>query len=508
MDMNFPKGIRSSIIFMVVGLVTFVLVASLLLVSNPINTSLTENNTELIIISNHSVDDSFSQNKIEAEEDVSSNMELNSDKGRDRVIDKSNFLKDLEKSTSDVGISENVGLLNGSTSDKTEVDKNANEEKNGSFEIQNDEISSSDNGNVTTPQSRTCDLYQGKWFYDPAGPLYTNNSCPQITQTQNCQGNGRPDKEYEYYRWKPNDCDLPRFNARRFLELTRDKTIAFVGDSVSRNQMESLLCMLWQEEVPKNRGSRRMQRWQFRSTNTMVIRIWSSWLTQIASPSENAPQGVTKVYLDIPDPNLVEFLPSFDILILSSGHWFAKQSAYILNNNVVGGQLWKPPIPEDSKISNVIAFGISVEKVLNAIANNENFTGLAIVRSYSPDHYEGGEWNTGGSCTGKVKPVDKVVRSGFTDVMHEQQISGFKRALDMSDNARRKLRLMDITEVFGYRADGHPGPYRSPDPNKITKRGPNGEPPPQDCLHWCMPGPVDIWNEMLMEVIRREYEMA
>ncbi|KAK3220920.1 hypothetical protein Dsin_014890 [Dipteronia sinensis] len=65
---------------------------------------------------------------------------------------------------------------------------------------------------------------------------------------------------------------------------------------------------------------------------------------------------------------------------------------------------------------------------------------------------------------------------------------------------------MDITEAFGYRHDGHPGPYRSPDPNKITKRGPGGKPPPQDCLHWCMPGPVDTWNELVLETIRREFE--
>jgi len=91
-----------------------------------------------------------------------------------------------------------------------------------------------------------CDLYHGEWFFDSAGPLYTNNSCPILTQMQNCQGNGRPDKEYESWRWKPTQCELPRFNATKFLELMRGKTLAFVGDSVARNQMESLLCLLWQ----------------------------------------------------------------------------------------------------------------------------------------------------------------------------------------------------------------------------------------------------------------------
>ncbi|KAL7001632.1 Protein yls7 [Sarracenia purpurea var. burkii] len=94
-----------------------------------------------------------------------------------------------------------------------------------------------------------CDLYHGKWVYDSSGPLYTNNTCPVLTQTQNCQGNGRPDKEYENWRWKPAKCDLPRFDAKKFLELMRGKTLAFIGDSVARNQMESLLCILWQASI-------------------------------------------------------------------------------------------------------------------------------------------------------------------------------------------------------------------------------------------------------------------
>ncbi|KAK6155812.1 hypothetical protein DH2020_010060 [Rehmannia glutinosa] len=261
-----------------------------------------------------------------------------------------------------------------------------------------------------------CDLYHGKWIYDSTGPLYTNNSCPVLTQMQNCQGNGRPDKDYENWRWKPSQCDLPRFDPKKFLELMRGKTLAFIGDSVARNQMESMLCILWQVEAPKNRGNRKMQRYYFRSTSTMIVRIWSSWLVrQTSEPFDFAPAGVVKLHLDAPDDGFMEYITGFDVIVLSSA------------------------------------------------------TGLPNSRY----HYEGGAWNTGGSCTGKEKPAEEG-----------------------------ELAKMD---AFSYRHDGHPGPYRSPDPNKITKRGPDGRPPPQDCLHWCMPGPVDTWNELVFEIIRREF---
>lgn len=216
---------------------------------------------------------------------------------------------------------------------------------------------------------------------------------------------------------------------------------------------------------------------------------------------------MVRLHLDAPDEGFMEFIPQFDVLVLSSGHWFAKQSVYILNNEIVGGQLWWPVKSRPMKVNNVDAFGISVETILTAIATHPNFTGLTIVRSFSPDHYEGGAWNTGGSCTGKVKPAldHELVENGFTNIMHEKQVAGFDRAIKKASNGA-KLKFMDITGMFGYRRDGHPGPYRSPDPNKVTKRGPGGKPPPQDCLHWCMPGPVDTWNELVFEIIRRDFE--
>ncbi|KAM0041394.1 putative PMR5 domain, PC-Esterase [Helianthus debilis subsp. tardiflorus] len=354
-----------------------------------------------------------------------------------------------------------------------------------------------------------CDMYDGKWVHDPAGALYSNNSCPVLTQMQNCQGNGRPDKDYENYRWKPTKCELHRFDPKKFLELMRGKTLAFIGDSVARNQMESLLCILWQAEVPVNRGNKRMQRYSFRSTSLTIIRIWSSWLVRVTSEKfDFAPEGVDKLFLDAPDGTFMDALPTIDVLVLSSGHWFAKRSVYILNNEIVGGQLWWPDNSRKKKIDSTEAYEISVATIMSSLVTNPDYKGLTVVRSYSPDHYEGGAWNTGGSCTGKVKPATdgELVESGFTRTMHDKQVTGFKHGIKKKTNKSRAV-FMDITKPFSYRHDGHPGPYRSPDPNKLTKRSADGRPPPQDCLHWCMPGPVDTWNEFLMEIIRRDFEV-
>ncbi|CAI0403519.1 unnamed protein product [Linum tenue] len=341
--------------------------------------------------------------------------------------------------------------------------------------------------NTTTGSDDSgCDLFKGTWFYDPRGPLYTNSSCPVISLMQNCQGNGRPDREYESYRWKPSQCELPRFDAKKFLELMRGKTLAFIGDSV---------------EVPNERGNKRIHRFYFRSTSTTIVRVWSSWLVhQTPEAIDFAPEGVTKLHLDSPDENFMEFVPTFDVVVLSSGHWFAKRSVYVLNNEIVGGQLWWPDKSREAKINNIEAFGVSVETIVASMATHPNFTGLTILRTYSPDHYEGGAWNSGGSCTG-TRPLEpeQLVKNDYTDIMHEKQMTGFHRGIQKKSN-KSKFVMMDITEVFSYRYDGHPGPFRtlSPDGKPRTRM--------QDCLHWCMPGPIDTWNELVLEIIRREYE--
>lgn len=93
---------------------------------------------------------------------------------------------------------------------------------------------------------KQCDLFKGRWLEDDSGPLYKHETCPYLSQTQDCPGNGRPDSGYLNWRWQPDGCVIPKFDAKAFLELMRGKTLAFVGDSVARNQYESLLCMLSQ----------------------------------------------------------------------------------------------------------------------------------------------------------------------------------------------------------------------------------------------------------------------
>ncbi|KAF6173194.1 hypothetical protein GIB67_028492 [Kingdonia uniflora] len=95
-----------------------------------------------------------------------------------------------------------------------------------------------------------CDFFKGSWVFDKAYPIYDATKCPFMEHEFGCQENGRPDRQYLKYRWKPSGCELVSFNGRDFLERSRGKNIMFVGDSLSLNQWVSLICML-QSVVPE-----------------------------------------------------------------------------------------------------------------------------------------------------------------------------------------------------------------------------------------------------------------
>ncbi|KAH7544942.1 hypothetical protein FEM48_Zijuj01G0039500 [Ziziphus jujuba var. spinosa] len=103
-------------------------------------------------------------------------------------------------------------------------------------------------------QVSRCNLFQGKWVFDASiGPLY-GSSCPFIDPEFDCLKYGRPDKQYLKYAWKPDSCNLPRFNGLDFLRRWSGKKIMFVGDSLSLNMWNSLACMI-QASVPNTKAS-------------------------------------------------------------------------------------------------------------------------------------------------------------------------------------------------------------------------------------------------------------
>ena len=81
-------------------------------------------------------------------------------------------------------------------------------------------------------------------MWSPGHARRYNGTACNVKEGQDCIRNGRPDTGYLDWRWQPAGCGLPAFDAAAFLAAVRGKHVAFVGDSMARNQAESLVCLL------------------------------------------------------------------------------------------------------------------------------------------------------------------------------------------------------------------------------------------------------------------------
>ncbi|GFP91932.1 protein trichome birefringence-like 25 [Phtheirospermum japonicum] len=339
----------------------------------------------------------------------------------------------------------------------------------------------------------------GDWVQDFDGPIYTNTTCNTIEAPQNCMKNGRPDSDYVYWRWKPTDCGLPKLDPKKFLKIMGDKSLAFVGDSIMRNHVQSLLCILSQveqaveiyhDEPYKNR------RWTFPSHNFTVSVVWAPFLTKASTFEDDngVSSGLIQLHLDEPDTKWTKQYKNFDFIVIGGGKWFLKSAIYYENNTIVGCHNCN-----DMNITE-LGFVNAYRKALNStlkLISRSNHKAHVFFRTTTPDHFENGEWNTGGYCN-RTRPFKEgeIEIDEIDEMMRNVELEEFENAAA----AGLGLRLFDTTLLSLLRPDGHPGVYRKFYPYDWKDKNAKIQ---YDCLHWCLPGPIDSWNDIMMEMLLR-----
>ncbi|GFP80074.1 protein altered xyloglucan 4 [Phtheirospermum japonicum] len=348
----------------------------------------------------------------------------------------------------------------------------------------------------------SCDYSNGEWIPNNLGPLYNGTTCDTIKTGQNCMVYGRPDEDYLHWKWKPKTCELPRFDPIIFLKLLKNKHVAFVGDSLARNQLESLLCMLATVSKPNlyytNGDDNKFRKWHFDDPHNVNVSIyWSPFL--VSGVEKTNERNYNTLYLDLVDENWAKDLENIDMLVLSVGHWYLYSGIYYNNNSVLGCHFHE----NCTEIGFYDIYGKALKTVFQSvIEKNYKHAVSVFLTTYQPHHFEG-EWDKFGACP-KTRPY-KESEYGLEGMNEEMRKVGVKNVrevklradIEFKNNVR--FEALDVTKMALLRPDGHPGPYKNPFPfaNGILERVQN------DCVHWCLPGPIDTWNEILLAVIKQ-----
>ncbi|KAJ6811183.1 protein trichome birefringence-like 23 [Iris pallida] len=279
----------------------------------------------------------------------------------------------------------------------------------------------------------------------------------------------------------------------------RNKTWALIGDSILRNHAQSLVCLLSKVERAvqvHHDDNYKSRKWHFRTHNFTLSVIWSPFLVKadVFEDDNGVSKSETELYLDVLNNKWTSVYHTFDYVVISAGQWFLKTTIYWENNQVVGCHYC--PAKNLTELGYDYAYGKVLQMVFSFVANSSHKP-LVFYRTWAPDHFENGEWWSGGTCK-KTGPYRNGEYDGkeLDHVMYKVELDEFERARNGSEDSRH-LKLLDTFPLSLLRPDGHSGPYRQfhPFENKKNAKVQN------DCLHWCLPGPIDYWNDLLIQLV-------
>ncbi|KAL2459308.1 protein trichome birefringence-like [Forsythia ovata] len=334
----------------------------------------------------------------------------------------------------------------------------------------------------------SCDIYNGHWVMEEDfEPLYEPGSCPFVGDAFNCFKNGRPDSDYFRLRWKPRDCEIPRFDGMKMLKMLRGKRMVFVGDSINRNMWESLACALRESLDDKSRvfeasGRREFKNQGFYSFNfkdfeCSIDFIRSPFLVQEWKVLDKAGNNRETLRLDTMQDSCNEYRDA-DIIIFNTGHWWTHQKTF------KGNYYFQEGDHVYDKLEVAEAYKRALRTWAQWVDGNINTSRTSVFfRGYSASHFRGGQWHSGGNCNGETRPItNDTYLAPYPWMTKVQQF--------VISDMNTPVFYLNVTKMTDYRKDGHPSIFRQ----SASQRRPGMV---QDCSHWCLPGVPDSWNELL-----------
>ncbi|CAA6654741.1 unnamed protein product [Spirodela intermedia] len=287
----------------------------------------------------------------------------------------------------------------------------------------------------------SCDIFTGSWVFDEeTRPLYREEKCGFLTEQVTCMRNGRLDDGYQKWRWQPQDCSLPR-------EAPHVR-----GDSLNRNQWESMICLV-QSAAPPGRKSLSKEGslsiFRIEDYNATVEFYWAPFLVESNSDDPRMHSVPDRIIMPESIAKHAQHWTGADYLIFNTYIWWMnKATMKVLRGSFDGGST------EVEEIERVAAY----ERVLRTWAN----------------------W------------VDENVDPHRTSVFF----------MSMSPlHLKVPISFLNITTLSEYRKDAHTSVDTLRQGKLLT---PEQKADPQvyaDCIHWCLPGLPDTWNELLYALI-------
>lgn len=345
-------------------------------------------------------------------------------------------------------------------------------------------------------RNQQCDMFSGRWVYDNISyPLYDEASCPYMSDQLACTKHGRPDTDYQKLRWQPHGCDLKRWNGTEMWEKLRGKRLMFVGDSLNRGQWISMVCLL-QSLIPAGKRSMSpnapLTIFKAEEYNASVEFYWAPLIVESNSDD---PVNHRLDHRMIRPNSLLKHASQWekaDILVFNSYLWWRSGPKIKL--------LWD--VDDATHCEDADGFDamkLALETWADWVSSRVNpLTQRVFFVTMSPTHLWSREWNPGneGNCFQEKAPI--IDNEGYWGTGSD--LDTMRMVENILGGLGSKVSVISITQLSEYRKDGHPSIYRK-FWETFTQEQLSNPASYSDCIHWCLPGVPDVWNELLFNFL-------
>ncbi|KAL8552245.1 hypothetical protein ACS0TY_001080 [Phlomoides rotata] len=337
-----------------------------------------------------------------------------------------------------------------------------------------------------------CDIFDGKWVWDDTRPLYEESECPYIQPQLTCQEHGRPDTDYRHWRWQPHGCSLPSFNATLMLETLRDKKMMFVGDSLNRGQFVSMVCLV-HRIIPNDAKSMitngSLTVFTAKEYNATIEFYWAPFLLESNSDDAIVHRISDRLVRKGSINKHGKQWKGVDIMVFNTYLWWMTGLEFkILQGSFQDEEKDIVEVPTE------VAYRMGMKSMVRWVKKNMDVKKTrTFFTSMSPSHGKSIDWggDPQGNCYNQTTMIEDPAYWGSDCRKSIMSVIG-----EVFRRTRAPITFLNITKLSSYRKDAHTSIYKkqwSPlTPEQIANPVSYA-----DCVHWCLPGVQDTWNELL-----------
>ncbi|TVU47438.1 hypothetical protein EJB05_07041 [Eragrostis curvula] len=283
-----------------------------------------------------------------------------------------------------------------------------------------------------------------------------------------------------------------RFDPVRVLEQLRGKRMLFVGDSLLLGQWLSFVCLV-NSVVPYT--ARSMERssslnvYTATEYNATIEFYWAPFLVE-SNSDRNIRLGADGRVLHVDAIEMhARRWEGADVLVFDSYVWWMTGSRI----KTVWGAFSDDGYEE---LDAWVAFRLGLKTWANWVDTHiDPNTTKVFFMSISTTHMRSEDWGRAGGvrCYNETRPVTRKGYWGSGSDRRMMEVMG-----DVLARMRRvPVALLNITQLTEHRVDAHVSVYTEAGGELLTDAQ-RAEPDKYaDCIHWCVPGVPDAWNQIL-----------